>query len=121
GVGEIIVMHMREPPPAPSQLRPGIPPEIDQLVLRCLAKDPAQRFASGAELAVALSALTGSSPSLPAPSGVYAAASAPTTLSSAAGASSVSAPRSGSRGWLLAGAGTVVVAGVAIAIVTTRG
>src|SRR4051812_6164524 len=35
GVGDLIAMHLRELPPAPAQLRPGIPPELDQLVLRC--------------------------------------------------------------------------------------
>jgi len=53
GIGDIIAMHLREPAPAPSQLRPGLPPEIDQLVLRCLAKDPAQRFPTAGELAMA--------------------------------------------------------------------
>src|SRR5689334_18236942 len=35
GPGEIIAMHLREPPLAPSSLRPGIPQEVDRLVLRC--------------------------------------------------------------------------------------
>jgi serine/threonine-protein kinase len=87
GVGEIIVKHMTEAAPAPSSSRPGIPREVDELVLRCLAKDPAQRFASGAELAIAIGALVGSSPQIAAPSAVYAVAAAPTTLSSATGAS----------------------------------
>src|SRR3954465_79819 len=85
GVGDLIAMHLRELPPAPAQLRPGIPPELDQLVLRCLAKDPAQRFASGAELAIAISGLLGSSPQVVAASAAgYAPATAPTTLSGAA-------------------------------------
>jgi len=89
GIGEIIAMHLREPPPVPSSLRPGIPPEVDQVVLRCLSKDPAQRFESGADLAVALGSLTGSSPYVPPPAAVHARHLAPTTLSSAAGAASV--------------------------------
>src|SRR5215470_2721331 len=87
GAGEIIAMHLREPAPAPSQLRPGIPPELDQLVLRCLAKHPAQRFATAGELALAIGGLLGSSPQVPAAAaGGYATAAAPTTLSAAAGA-----------------------------------
>src|SRR6185436_5110398 len=54
GTGDIIAMQLRETAPVPSSLRPGIPSEVDHLVLRCLAKDPAQRFAHGGELAVAL-------------------------------------------------------------------
>jgi tRNA A-37 threonylcarbamoyl transferase component Bud32 len=127
GIGEIIVMHMREPPAVPSSLRPGIPAEVDQLVLRCLAKDPAQRFSSGAELAIAIGALTGSSPHVPAASGHYAAASAPTTLSSATGVSAQAtgpgAPSTNrSRPLLLAGIGIASVgAAFAIVYVATRG
>ena len=42
--------HLHEPPPSPSQLRPGVPPAMDALVARALAKDPADRFASAGEL-----------------------------------------------------------------------
>ncbi len=40
----------------PGELDPGIPPAIDRLVARCLAADPANRFADGAELLAALRA-----------------------------------------------------------------
>jgi serine/threonine-protein kinase len=65
GVGDLIAMHLREPAPTASHLRTGIPPEIDDLLLRCLAKDPAERFANAGELAIAIGALTGSSPQVP--------------------------------------------------------
>jgi serine/threonine protein kinase len=54
GMGEIIAAHLREPPPAPSSRAPDLPPEIDALVLYCLAKDPSQRFQDMAELAAAI-------------------------------------------------------------------
>ena len=54
GIGDIIAMHLREPPPAPSMFAPGIPPEVDAIVASCLAKDPALRFASAADLAHAI-------------------------------------------------------------------
>jgi hypothetical protein len=63
GSGEVIAMHLREPPPAPSSRLFGVPPEIDALVLRCLAKDPAQRFASASELAAAIGEIAGSASS----------------------------------------------------------
>ncbi|MBX3471399.1 MAG: serine/threonine protein kinase, partial [Planctomycetes bacterium] len=37
---------LSQAPPAPSRLRPGLPPALDALVLACLAKDPAGRPAS---------------------------------------------------------------------------
>jgi serine/threonine-protein kinase len=52
--GDVVLGHLRDPAPAPSRLRPEIPPEIDRIVLRCLAKEPASRFDHGGELAAAL-------------------------------------------------------------------
>ena len=54
GAGDVIAMHLREPPPAPSSVMPGIPAAVDNLVLRCLSKDRAQRFSSGTELAAGI-------------------------------------------------------------------
>jgi serine/threonine-protein kinase len=46
-------------PPPPSRLNPSLPPDVDRVLVRALAKDPAGRFAScnefTAELATALS------------------------------------------------------------------
>jgi serine/threonine-protein kinase len=41
-------------PRAPSELQPGVPPALDAVVLRALAKDPAQRFADADEFIAAL-------------------------------------------------------------------
>src|SRR5262249_49994027 len=113
GVGLIIVMHLREPPPVPSQQRPGVAPEVDALILKCLAKDPAQRPRAAGDVAIALGALLGSSPQVPASSGQSyipdAAAAKPTTLSAAAATVNIRPSAKGSRGALIAG-GVVVVA-----------
>lgn len=46
-------------PPPPSSVRPELPFEFDLIVERALAKDREQRYASAAELAVALNSLRG--------------------------------------------------------------
>ena len=57
GTGDLIIMHVRDVPPAPSQFAPGIPYGLDAVVLRCLEKDPGQRFQTTAELVQALGAV----------------------------------------------------------------
>ena len=52
--GELVAAHIHLPAPRPRDLDPEIPPAIDALVTRTLAKDPADRFATMAELADAL-------------------------------------------------------------------
>ena len=48
--------HQHEPPPALRSLRVGIPKPLEGVVLRALAKDPAQRFGSAEEMRAALGA-----------------------------------------------------------------
>ena len=57
GMGEILAMHLREPAPPPSSRVPGLTPEIDAVVLRCLAKQPDARFQTMTELATAIGAV----------------------------------------------------------------
>ena len=39
----LLVKHLNDAPPVPSQLNPALPPEVDALVLRLLQKKPEQR------------------------------------------------------------------------------
>jgi serine/threonine protein kinase len=48
--------HLLEPAPSPRLLNPGLPPELDEIVLRALAKDPLQRFRNGEQMARVLKA-----------------------------------------------------------------
>ena len=51
---ELMRAHVEQPPPAPSALRPDLPPAIEQIILTALAKDPEERFQSAAAMAQAL-------------------------------------------------------------------
>jgi len=55
--GDLMVAHMRDEPPAPSALVSGLSPELDDLVLCCLEKDPCDRFASMVVLQAAIAPL----------------------------------------------------------------
>jgi eukaryotic-like serine/threonine-protein kinase len=52
----VALKQVAEQPVPPSQLRPGVPPAIEAVVLRALAKDPARRFADADEFIAALQA-----------------------------------------------------------------
>jgi eukaryotic-like serine/threonine-protein kinase len=47
---DVIARHLVEPPPVPSTLVPELPPDLDALVLCCLAKSPDARFQRMTEL-----------------------------------------------------------------------
>jgi eukaryotic-like serine/threonine-protein kinase len=47
---EIAMKHLAEIPPAPSEIRPDVPDDLDLVVLRALAKEPADRYQSAAAM-----------------------------------------------------------------------
>ena len=49
-VASKILAHEQQPPPPLSQHRGDVPPEVEQVLVRMLAKDPAERFQSPLEL-----------------------------------------------------------------------
>jgi peptide/nickel transport system substrate-binding protein len=53
-VSELIAQQLSMPPPLLRERLPDIPPEVEQVVLRVLAKDPKARFASVTDFAEAL-------------------------------------------------------------------
>ncbi len=52
----MLMAHAYEPVVPPSRLRPGVPDDLQAVVLRCLEKDPARRFPDADSLGKALAA-----------------------------------------------------------------
>jgi serine/threonine protein kinase len=52
----VMIAHARDPVVPPSQVRPGIPKDLERIVMRCLAKDAAERYPDAASLERALAA-----------------------------------------------------------------
>ena len=53
-LSEAIRYHTKEPPPPPHSIRPDLPEALEKVILRALAKDPAQRYPKAVTLAQAL-------------------------------------------------------------------
>ncbi|MCB0034775.1 MAG: SUMF1/EgtB/PvdO family nonheme iron enzyme, partial [Anaerolineales bacterium] len=50
----IAMMHASDPPPPPRQIEPSISPALESVILRSLAKEPANRYADGEAFIAAL-------------------------------------------------------------------
>ncbi|MBY8855461.1 serine/threonine protein kinase [Nocardia sp. CA2R105] len=62
----VMAAHLIDPPPRPSALNPALPPQLDEVVARAMAKKPDDRYRSCGELAAAAwAALCGTTESEP--------------------------------------------------------
>jgi serine/threonine protein kinase len=50
----LLTAILLKPPPRPSEVRPGVPPRLDEICLTAMARKPADRYASMADFAAAL-------------------------------------------------------------------
>src|SRR5947209_7488876 len=51
---QVMYQHLMTPPPPPSTINSGLPPSVNAVILRALAKDPSERYPSISEFARAL-------------------------------------------------------------------
>jgi eukaryotic-like serine/threonine-protein kinase len=56
GAAEVAKAHLEQPPPPVTAHMPGLPPALDPVIARALAKDPSRRFQSAGEFAAAAAA-----------------------------------------------------------------
>jgi serine/threonine protein kinase len=65
----VVLKHIQDPLPLPRQVAPGIPEPVERVILKALAKEPADRYASAGALAKALTQAiaAASAPPLPEP------------------------------------------------------
>jgi serine/threonine protein kinase len=50
----VMNQHISTPPPSPRSINPALPSALEAVILRCLAKEPAERFSSASSLSSAL-------------------------------------------------------------------
>lgn len=70
-VAGLLAQHITQPAPLVSTVAPEVPRKLAQVIDRCLAKDPGQRFANGEELADALGQSLEERKELPVPLRVF--------------------------------------------------
>jgi serine/threonine-protein kinase len=117
----VVIQHMTAPLPLPRQINADIPPAVETVILKALAKDPNHRYQSAREMVAALEA-TVAAPAVataPAPAPTPAVSDAPTVTPSPPAPSAVprraetpSPPKRGPLIWLLG-----VVAVIALLVV----
>jgi serine/threonine-protein kinase len=133
----LMAAHLHQLPPPPSALVPGVPPALDGVVLRGLAKDPAQRWPRAGEMAAAArAALAQSGVPVPGDAGtavgpagsgagraptrrhaVAPAAAPPTTVGPRPTGVPAPAPRNTRLPWVVAALAGAVALGLAVALV----
>jgi serine/threonine protein kinase len=82
----VAMMHVNDPLPLPRLVNPAVPEAVERIILRAMAKDPADRFQTADEFASALRALLNEStnpPDLTTPFAVSAAAGGSLPLAAA--------------------------------------
>ena len=117
----VVIQHMTAPLPLPRQINANIPPAVERVILKALAKDPNHRYQSAGEMVEALEAAAAAPAVAEAPLPAPVATDAPTEASRGPAPPAVprraepaSQPRRGLLIWLL-GAAAVMALLIAVA------
>jgi serine/threonine-protein kinase len=134
--------HANNPPPAPSSVVPGLPPQFDEVIARAMAKDPNDRYLSAGDLGRAAKAATQAQSVTraersvatgdAAPSDATAVAAAPTAASASPTTASpaptaataqppAAPPAAGRRRLLTIGGAVLALAVIAVVVVLAAG
>lgn len=121
----LMYAHLHEPPVPPSRLRPSLPVALDGVVLRGLAKDPAERWQTAGQLAgAAHAALAASGVAVPSPDRVPTAVGPAGVLPGPVPGPAPEGPRrrlAALAPWLVASAALAVVVLLAVVLVVLDG
>jgi serine/threonine-protein kinase len=125
GYGELIHMHLIQPPAPPRKHAPGLPAELEAVMLKLLAKDPGQRYQSMGEVQQALRTIRGDLVTAPPPGagadsspGPRSDPSLQTTFSTAASTIEGASPAGRRAGRTAVVAALLIAGGVAVAVKT---
>ena len=99
---EIMFQHVKQTPPNPKSLNPDLPEYLVAIILKCLEKDPAQRYETAGAILADLEARH-----------------AP-QLRERANTVNISLPLPGKKGWLFGGIAAIALIAIALAIPGVR-
>jgi eukaryotic-like serine/threonine-protein kinase len=111
----VAMKQVSEQPAPPSAHNPGVPPALDRVVLRALAKDPANRFASAEEFSAALDAAEADPTGAVSDTAMFGAVAVPADAEAAAAEEERRRRR---RRWIIAGVLLALLAALAIFALT---
>jgi eukaryotic-like serine/threonine-protein kinase len=109
----VAMKHVRDEPAPPSRANPDVPPPLDAIVLKCLAKNPENRYQTAQELAADLSRFRAGRPVTATP--VMAAAAATQVVPRAEGTqvmATTTEEQDSGRAWRIA----FIVGGIVVAL-----
>jgi serine/threonine-protein kinase len=110
-----VLQHLRQPPPPLRSIRGGIPRALDAAVLKALAKDPEDRYASAREMQAALTRAA-----IPESSGQTQVLRAPRTTSSERADTPIVRSTARSEFWRIAPVLALIAIAVVVALLVPR-